>query len=202
MAAPAIVHAAHHLPVGVAVLPSQLPTLEVLRPPVEFTLDLAIRYTERLADEGAVTSIGSRGDSYDNALAESVNGLYKTDENVIVHRHAVIDECSVLDLDPVAERDTLIDERVATDDCVPSDPGAPVRSCARCQTAVPGPTPASASSSAVAWMRAEGSITMCRLLDGLRADDGGARVYGRSRPSPAGADGHRDIDHDSWRWFG
>ena len=40
---------------------------------------LAIRYTDRLADEGAVTSVGSRGDSYDNALAETVNGLYKTE---------------------------------------------------------------------------------------------------------------------------
>lgn len=40
---------------------------------------LAIRYTERLADEGAVTSVGSKGDSYDNALAESVNGLYKSE---------------------------------------------------------------------------------------------------------------------------
>jgi len=40
---------------------------------------LSIRYTERVADEGAVTSVGSRGDSYDNALAESVNGLYKTE---------------------------------------------------------------------------------------------------------------------------
>jgi len=40
---------------------------------------LSIRYTERLADEGAVTSVGSKGDSYDNALAESVNGLYKTE---------------------------------------------------------------------------------------------------------------------------
>jgi putative transposase len=40
---------------------------------------LAIRYTERLADAGAVRSVGSRGDSYDNALAESVNGLYKTE---------------------------------------------------------------------------------------------------------------------------
>ena len=35
---------------------------------------LSIRYTERLADEGAVTSVGSRGDSYDNAMAESING--------------------------------------------------------------------------------------------------------------------------------
>jgi putative transposase len=40
---------------------------------------LAIRYTERLAEAGAVASVGSRGDSYDNALAETVNGLYKTE---------------------------------------------------------------------------------------------------------------------------
>jgi putative transposase len=40
---------------------------------------LAIRYTERLADAGAVRSVGSRGDSYDNALAESVVGLFKTE---------------------------------------------------------------------------------------------------------------------------
>ena len=40
---------------------------------------LAIRYTERLAEAGAVGSVGSRGDSYDNALAESFNGLFKTE---------------------------------------------------------------------------------------------------------------------------
>ena len=40
---------------------------------------LSIRYTERLAAEGAVTSVGSKGDSYDNALAETVIGLYKTE---------------------------------------------------------------------------------------------------------------------------
>jgi putative transposase len=40
---------------------------------------LSIRYTERLAEAGAVTSVGSRGDSYDNALAETVMGLYKTE---------------------------------------------------------------------------------------------------------------------------
>jgi putative transposase len=40
---------------------------------------LAIRYTERLAEAGAVASVGSKGDSYDNALAESFNGLYKTE---------------------------------------------------------------------------------------------------------------------------
>jgi putative transposase len=45
---------------------------------------LAIRYTERLAEAGVVASVGSRGDSYDNALAESFNGLYKTE--LIRHR--------------------------------------------------------------------------------------------------------------------
>lgn len=45
---------------------------------------LAIRYTERLADAGAVTSVGSRGDSYDNALAESFHGLYKAE---LIHKH-------------------------------------------------------------------------------------------------------------------
>ena len=39
----------------------------------------AIRYAERLADAGALASIGTVGDSYDNALAESVIGLYKTE---------------------------------------------------------------------------------------------------------------------------
>jgi putative transposase len=40
---------------------------------------LSVRYPERLAEAGAVTSVGSRGDSYDNALAESTIGLYKTE---------------------------------------------------------------------------------------------------------------------------
>ena len=40
---------------------------------------LSIRYTERLAEAGIETSVGSRGDSYDNALAESVIGLYKAE---------------------------------------------------------------------------------------------------------------------------
>ena len=40
---------------------------------------LAIRYSERLADEGINPSVGSAGDSYDNALAESVIGLFKTE---------------------------------------------------------------------------------------------------------------------------
>ena len=40
---------------------------------------LSIRYTERLAENGVVASVGSRGDSYDNAMAESIIGLYKTE---------------------------------------------------------------------------------------------------------------------------
>lgn len=40
---------------------------------------LAIRYSERLAENGLVASVGSRGDSYDNALAETINGLYKAE---------------------------------------------------------------------------------------------------------------------------
>lgn len=39
----------------------------------------AIRYTERLAEAAVVRSVGSVGDSYDNALAETINGLYKTE---------------------------------------------------------------------------------------------------------------------------
>src|SRR5262249_59600141 len=44
---------------------------------------LSIRYTERLAAAGIQRSVGSAGDSYDNALAESVIGLYKTE---LIHR--------------------------------------------------------------------------------------------------------------------
>jgi len=44
---------------------------------------ISIRYTERLAQAGIEPSVGSRGDSYDNALAESVNGLYKAE---LIHR--------------------------------------------------------------------------------------------------------------------
>jgi len=40
---------------------------------------LSIRYTERLAEAGIEPSVGSRGDAYDNAMAESVIGLYKTE---------------------------------------------------------------------------------------------------------------------------
>jgi putative transposase len=40
---------------------------------------VSIRYTERLAEAGIAASVGTVGDSFDNALAETVNGLYKTE---------------------------------------------------------------------------------------------------------------------------
>ena len=40
---------------------------------------LSIRYSERLAEAGVEPSVGSKGDSYDNALAETINGLYKAE---------------------------------------------------------------------------------------------------------------------------
>lgn len=45
---------------------------------------VCLRYTDRLTEAGATVSVGSKGDSYDNALAETVNGLYKTE---LVERH-------------------------------------------------------------------------------------------------------------------
>ena len=44
---------------------------------------VSIRYTERLAEAGIDPSVGSKGDSYDNALAETINGLYKAE---LIHR--------------------------------------------------------------------------------------------------------------------
>jgi putative transposase len=52
-------------------------TYEVLRRPVESAQYTSIRYTQRLEDIGAARSVGSKGDSYDNAAAEAVNSLYK-----------------------------------------------------------------------------------------------------------------------------
>ena len=45
---------------------------------------LSIRYTERLAEAGFHASVGSVGDAYDNALAETINGLYKAE---VIHKN-------------------------------------------------------------------------------------------------------------------
>ena len=57
--------------------------IKVLRRPVEYAQYVSIRYTERLDQAGIRPSVGSRGDSYDNALAETINGLYKAE---LIHR--------------------------------------------------------------------------------------------------------------------
>ena len=46
---------------------------------------VSICYSERLAQAGVEPSVGSKGDSYDNALAETINGLYKAE---LIHRRA------------------------------------------------------------------------------------------------------------------
>ncbi len=46
---------------------------------------VSIRYSERLAEAGIEPSVGSAGDAYDNALAETINGLYKAE---LIHRRA------------------------------------------------------------------------------------------------------------------
>jgi len=55
----------------------------VLRRPLEPKQYVSIRYTERLAEAGIEPSVGSVGDSFDNALAETINGLYKAE---VIHR--------------------------------------------------------------------------------------------------------------------
>ena len=56
----------------------------MLRRPLEPGQYTSIAYTDRLSDVGAAPSIGTVGDSYDNAMAESVIGLFKTE----LHRNA------------------------------------------------------------------------------------------------------------------
>ena len=55
----------------------------LLRRPVESAQYVSIKYTGRLAEAGVEPSVGSVGDSYDNALAETINGLYKAE---VIHR--------------------------------------------------------------------------------------------------------------------
>lgn len=55
----------------------------MLRPTFEAAQYVSIKYTERLAEAGIEPSVGSVADSYDNALAETINGLYKAE---VIHR--------------------------------------------------------------------------------------------------------------------
>jgi putative transposase len=55
---------------------------------------VSIRYTERLAEAGVEPSVGSVGDSYDNALAETINGLYKAE---VIHRRGPWRSCEAVE---------------------------------------------------------------------------------------------------------
>jgi putative transposase len=55
---------------------------------------LSIKYTERLAEAGIELSVGSVGDSYDNALAETINGLYKAE---VIHRRRPWRSCEAVE---------------------------------------------------------------------------------------------------------
>lgn len=62
-----------------SVVPLLTSGLEVLRRAIGSTQYLSIRYTERLREAGIEPSVGGVGDSYDNAMAESVIGVFKTE---------------------------------------------------------------------------------------------------------------------------
>lgn len=57
--------------------------ITLLRRPVETAHYMSIRYTKHLAEAGIEPLVGSVGDSYDNALAETINGLFKAK---VIHR--------------------------------------------------------------------------------------------------------------------
>ena len=58
----------------------------MLLPPIESGQYTSLSYTDRLAEVGAAPSIGTVADSFDNAMAEAVNALYKTE----LHRNPVV----------------------------------------------------------------------------------------------------------------
>ncbi|CAB0630835.1 hypothetical protein CIP107563_00318 [Corynebacterium diphtheriae] len=64
----------------------------VLQPPIESKQYVSVVYNERLAEHGVVASIGMVGDSYDNTMAENVNGSYK---NELIHRRTWADVVDV-----------------------------------------------------------------------------------------------------------
>ncbi len=72
-----------HCP-NLVVTPCHTSHVDMLRRSLESAQYVSIRYTERLAEADIEPSVGSVGDSYDNALADTINGLFNTE--VIRHR--------------------------------------------------------------------------------------------------------------------
>ena len=83
--------------------------IEVLRRSFESAQYVSIRYTERLAEAGIVPSVGSVGDSYDNALAESINSLYKAE---VIHRLGPWRNVDAVELRTLAWVDWFNDRRL------------------------------------------------------------------------------------------
>lgn len=67
----------------------------MLQRPLESTQYVAIRYTERLGEAGINPSVGNTGNAYDNALAETINVLYKTE---LIHLRAPLKTQAAVEL--------------------------------------------------------------------------------------------------------
>lgn len=65
------------------VMGQEINKILLVRLPQSKAIEQSIKYTERLAEAGIEPSVGSVGDSYDNALAETINGLFKAE---VIHR--------------------------------------------------------------------------------------------------------------------
>jgi transposase InsO family protein len=70
---------------------------------------VSIHYTERVAEAGIEPSVGSRGDSYNNALAETINELYKAE---LIHRRALWQTKETLELATLAWVDRFNNHRL------------------------------------------------------------------------------------------
>jgi len=100
---------------------------------------VSVNYTERLAEIGALASIGSIGDSYDNALAESVNGLYKTE---LIRRRGPWRHAEHVELETLAWVDWFNNRRLHSElgDIPPAEFETEYYARARMQATVPTPT--------------------------------------------------------------
>ena len=72
---------------------------------------MSIKYTERLTEAGLVPSVGSVGDSYDNALAETINGLYKAEA---IHRRGPWRSLEAVEYATLEVPESTLDDIAAT----------------------------------------------------------------------------------------
>jgi putative transposase len=100
---------------------------------------VSVAYTERLADIHALPSIGSIGDSYDNAMAESVNGLYKTE---LIRRQGPWRNAEHVELATLSYIDWFNNRRLHSElgDIPPNEFEANYYARTRTQATVPTPT--------------------------------------------------------------